>query len=45
MKNNYSSPELEINVIDTMDIITTSDWTLPEVPVGSTEQNAKTFNW
>ena len=45
MKNTYFSPDLEINVIDKRDVITTSDWTLPEVPVDGNDQNAKQFNW
>ena len=45
MKNIYASPDVEISVIDEMDVITTSDWTLPEVPVDGTGQNTKQFNW
>lgn len=47
MKRIYVSPDVEISVIDKMDVITTSDWTLPEVPVDNTEntKNSSQFNW
>ena len=48
MKKEYTTPTAELEMLDACDVITTSDWTLPEVPI-DTEQNGQTnqpkFNW
>ncbi len=47
MKKEYIAPTAELEVIDSRDVITTSEWNLPEVPVDGTGAASKTtkFNW
>ncbi len=47
MKKEYEAPFCELVAIDARDVITTSDWTLPELPVDGTgnQSSRSTFGW
>lgn len=45
MKKEYITPTAELELFELCDIITTSDWTLPEVPVDGNNGERSQFNW
>lgn len=45
MKKEYTTPTAELELFELCDVITTSDWTLPEVPVGGNNGERSQFNW
>ena len=47
MKTQYTTPTVELEMLNSADVITTSEWTLPEVPVdgASTDGTTTRFNW
>lgn len=45
MKKEYTTPTAELEVFELCDVITTSDWTLPEVPVDGNNGGRSQFNW
>ena len=45
MKKEYTTPTAELELFELCDIITTSDWTLPEVPVDGNNGEKSQFNW
>ena len=47
MKKEYVTPTAELQLFDARDVITTSDWTLPELPVDGTgnQSSTSTFGW
>lgn len=48
MKMEYTTPFIALEMLEATDVITTSDWTLPEVPVDEASTTGNTqprFNW
>ena len=45
MKKEYTTPMAELEFFELCDVITTSDWTLPEVSIDAEQNGQPRFNW